>query len=295
MLSTYTHLYSVTMDPLFTLDSLTIDSSDDFFETLTTTQRHSTPLVTTKTKATDVRASGEDKARVESASIKTLGHETSSLNCNVVEEEADKTVLGAVDNSSTADAGRLELDSSRENIHQDATPLSANTKDLQNTPLTHRVSKSKQNTVKYSSSDAPPSINSESIIKSEDYNNDSMQDVECSTRLRDIHDAGIHHKLTTPTSSPHTYNKYTSGEGPSVGRADGCLSPWERWVLQKAHREKERRHKRRLSKVCVYVLCCHGNQTTRIKMGKWHDSFRFQKHSYTVLIKSTVIKKGYPP
>lgn len=290
MLSTYTHLYSVTMDPRFTLDidSLAIDSSDDFFETLTTTQRHSTPLVTTKTKATDVRASGEDKARVESTSIKTLGHETSSLNCNVVEEEADKTVLGSVDKSSTADAGRLELDSSRENIHQDATPLSANTTDPQNTPLTHRVSKSKQNTVKYSSSDAPPSINSESINKS---NNDSIQDMECSNRLRDICDAGIYHKLTTPTSSPHTYkyNKYTLGEGPSVGRADGYLSPWERWVLQKAHREKERRHKRRLSKVCVYVLCCHGNQTTPIKMGRRHDSFRFQKHSYTV------IKKGYPP
>ena len=60
------------------------------------------------------------------------------------------------------------------------------------------------------------------------------------------------HKQTTRTSVVSNPQTCTDGEHYSVDRVATplSLSPWERWVVQKAHQERERREKIRMTKVC---------------------------------------------
>ena len=66
------------------------------------------------------------------------------------------------------------------------------------------------------------------------------------------HQKENYRKCHQPTTHTSVSTPRIDGEPPSVDRVASplSLSPWERWVVQKAHQEKDRRESRRMTKVC---------------------------------------------
>ena len=70
------------------------------------------------------------------------------------------------------------------------------------------------------------------------------------------HQKENYRKCQRQTTRTSVSNPRTGGERHSVDRVASplSLSPWERWVVQKAHQEKERRERRRMTEVCEMTV-----------------------------------------
>ena len=227
----------------FSVDSLDlapVDDDDDFFET---SDKHSCSPLTGKPKRVDLVGS-EDEENIESRSPAA---DSCSRDCRTPGEQTRRKEDVLVPEG-VASSKWTEIDTSMKgNFHdQERSRFAMNSTRSAQTP---NINSSKQdspsNTSKCTSGENTSPPNSSCNLKDIDMEVSAHSSLNY-LNLTPNRQSRIVKRSATPTTPINTFPRH---KDVSVGGVDNSLSPWERWVIQKAHQDREKRENRRQSKV----------------------------------------------